>query len=76
MAKNLLLLLPLLSRGLQGAPRPKWMRQNKELLYESSSDSYGYNSDSYGYNNDDGDSNDGARSLMKRDLGNIIITYE
>ena len=73
MAKNLLLLLPLLSRGLQGAPRPKWMRQNKELLYESSSDSYNNDGDSYGYNNDDGDSNDGARSLMKRDLGNIII---
>ena len=66
MAKNLFLLLPLLSRGLQGAPRPKWMRQNKELLYESSSDSYGYN-------NDDGDSNGGARSLMKRDLGKNII---
>ena len=41
MAKNLLLLLPLLSGGL-GAPHPKWMSQNKELgsIYQETSDNY------------------------------------
>ncbi len=47
MAKNLLLLLPLLSGGL-GAPHPEWMSQNKELgsIYQSPSEDFNnYNRD-------------------------------